>query len=273
MPLIATFAGVEAKLRRANAHLEVINDEIGKFNASDPYHFFTEYDEVRQQMVARAKAVIHPDEELWATVIGDCVHNFRSALDHLAHPLLTLAGETPKTGRGGTAFPIYDTCVGPKGGPRTPAITGESGAVGGPVLAFVKGVQPYERVDDPDQHPLWVLSELDNMDKHRALTTTSFALQDFSLGKLEMWDVAVHFDHIGFVGAFNEKTELARWSVTPTGPDPHMNVGGNGATDVAFDSSCGPAADRLVLPTLDEIKCYVTNIIEVLKVKAWEGGF
>jgi hypothetical protein len=266
--LVATFSGVNAKLRRADTHFKAIEHEVTQFLSSNPYRFIGEYDSSKGQLVAKARQVVHPDTDFWATLIGDCVHNLRSALDHLAHQLLAIQGGTPKIGRGGTAFPIYDTSVGPKGGPRTVHITGDPGSVSGPILTFVEGVQPYNRVNDPNGHPLWILSELDNMDKHRSLTTAAGALSGFSIGIGNMGDINLYFDFVGFTGPFDETTELARWKATVTGPNPHVDMYPSGPIDVLFDATAGLAAGRPVLSTLTELRDYVTNIIEILTIKA-----
>lgn len=267
MALIATFSGVNAKLRRANGHLQAINDEISKFLASNPYRFIGEYDQARSEYVAKARQVVHPDVDGWATLIGDCVHNLRSSLDHLAVQLLLSQGGVPKVGRGGTAFPIYRTAEGSKGRTRPAHISGLTGTVSGSVHAVVQGVQPYNRVDDPNGHPLWILSELDNTDKHRALTTGTAALGGFAIGIGSCRDVALVFDFVGFTGPFNEQTELARWAVTPTGPNPYVDINANGPIDVVFDLTTGPAAGRPVLATLTDLRDYVSNIIDVFWIK------
>lgn len=270
MARIASFAGVDAKLRRANEHFEVVERELTQFMRSNPYRLVAKYDPTERQIVAKARAVIHPATDRWACLIGDCVHNVRSALDHLACQLLLLAGGIPKMGRGGTAFPILDTFTGPKGGPRAVAITGTSGAVSGAVLAFVEGCQPRERRGDEHGHPLWLLSELDNMDKHRELTTTATRMEGFSIGLRTVRDVDLHFDFVGHWGPFDETTELAKWTVTPTGPNPEVEVNHTGSLGIALDPAIGPAAEKQVLALLTELREYTGNIIECLKWLAFK---
>lgn len=142
-----------------------------------------------------------------------------------------------------------------------------SGNVAAEVLAFIEGIQPYERAnrgDDPLTHPLWVLSELDNMDKHRALALTGVALSDFAVGIVEAQDIKLFFEQVGFVGRFDENTELTTWAATVTGPNPYMDVQPHGTIDVALAPPCIQVGE-LLIPTLEGLRDYVTDIIEVLK--------
>lgn len=264
---VVEFPGVDAKLRRAETHMQAIKREVAEFAAPNPNHFVTEYDYARGQMITKPSPSLFARRDDWSTVIGDCVHNLRSALDHLAHELVTLGGGVPRSGRSGTAFPIYDTKVGPKGGPRVVQIVTDTGNVAPEVLAFIEGIQPYERAnrgDDPLTHPLWVLSELDNMDKHRALALTGVALSDFAMSINGMRDIDLYFEQVGFVGTFDEDTELATWTATVTGPSPYMDVQPHGTVDVALAPPCIQAGEPLI-PTLESLRDYVTDVIDILK--------
>lgn len=107
---------------------------------------------------------IGPD---WALVLGDCVHNLRSALDHLAYQLVLLDGQQPCRQ---TKFPILKERAMKKGGHEAepfiqPPIKGRE------ILERIERVQPYfgigrTLVDEKDSY-LWSLSKIDNIDKHR----------------------------------------------------------------------------------------------------------
>jgi hypothetical protein len=103
--------------------------------------------------------------------MGDVIYDLRSALDHLAWQLVIANGGTPVTPEDNagpsTAFPIFHSKEGAKGGPRPPVSI--AGGVNTAALAVIERLQPYHRVDDPQLDPLWQLSELCNTDKHRLL--------------------------------------------------------------------------------------------------------
>jgi len=96
--------------------------------------------------------------------MGDCIHNLRCALDHIAYALV-LANNGEPTIR--TMFPIYDL----------PHVYSEQvktrlAGVAEKPAAFINSVQPYHRGHLHPNHTgtmPWVLDKLENIDKHRRL--------------------------------------------------------------------------------------------------------
>ena len=82
--------GVRAKLHRAQTHFENISTEIksllgpGGYSEEVVGHHFE-----NRELVIRAKAPKTVDSGL-SLVLGDCVHNLRSALDHLVLQLAVI---------------------------------------------------------------------------------------------------------------------------------------------------------------------------------------
>lgn len=97
--------------------------------------------------------------------VGEVVHQIRSALDHLANRLVRAAGHQP-TRR--TSFPNHIR-------PPRKAVAIHPG-VDPKALSVIDQVQPYHRRHEPDHHPLAVLNELWNIDKHRNLSLTATLL-------------------------------------------------------------------------------------------------
>jgi hypothetical protein len=94
-------ASIRAKIQRAEKHISDLNVEVSAFLATNPY-----------------SAIRHDDPKtgnyelrLWTrdclpqllTILGDAIHNLRSALDHLACELVRANGGTVTDQ---TAFPI-----------------------------------------------------------------------------------------------------------------------------------------------------------------------
>lgn len=266
MALVVTFRGVDAKLRRADEHLKSIENHISKVVTTDPDRFVSQYDQRRGKVITRPHPSLFVDRDYWASIAGDFVHNLRSTLDHMAHQLLILQGGTPRLGRGGTAFPILDTKVGPRGGPRQVHISGDVGTCGGEVLAYVESLQPYHRGNAAHSDPLWVLSELDNMDKHRTLAMTVTAMTGFRVAIVSGGDISLHFDTVGYVGPLYENTELACWQVAVIGPNPHVEVEVSGQLHETFDVPCINAGHSVV-PALTHLRDYVKDVLDVLQEK------
>ena len=100
-------------------------------------------------------------------ICGDCVHNVRSALDHLAYVLaIQHSGQNPPPNERNLQFPIcgsrphFDT----KGNWISP--------LSDTAKTFIERVQPYNGLDPVNPSTLGILADFDNSDKHRLLNVT-----------------------------------------------------------------------------------------------------
>jgi hypothetical protein len=75
-----------AKLRRAHAHRKTLQKLVDEFEASEPYTLTPEPGERPNEMAYRVSIRREAPTEI-STVVGDVLHNLRSALDSLAHQL------------------------------------------------------------------------------------------------------------------------------------------------------------------------------------------
>ena len=80
---MAALYGVEAKLARARDHYKTIHASTFLFQQTETHSFRVEVHGKGHKHVYRAVDP-KPIPEHWPAVFGDCVHNLRSALDHLA---------------------------------------------------------------------------------------------------------------------------------------------------------------------------------------------
>ena len=160
------------KWGRGEEHLRSLQRAFKEFGNSDFYEVSTELD-YKGRPVARTRNVTRPDPEL-SLVIGDCVHNFRSALDNLAYVLATAnTVPFPDSYTGTTAFPIFET--GPKFRERGRAgATYKMRGMSRSAIASVQRLQPYHRRKHPELWALWMLKELSDIDKHRLLHLTAW---------------------------------------------------------------------------------------------------
>ncbi|MEA2998554.1 MAG: hypothetical protein QOK17_387 [Sphingomonadales bacterium] len=126
------------------------------FFDSKPYELFPEQDPNTGEHVYRVR--VHkcvPDE--FSIIVGDVVHNLRSALDQL---VCGLVRANRKQVTGGNGFPIM--------GSRKSfedAAVGKLKNVGAKADRFIRRLKPYKG----GNASFWLLSELDNMDKHNAI--------------------------------------------------------------------------------------------------------
>jgi len=170
--------GVELKIGWAQKHLDAIDATIGSYFAEEPYMRVREYDPQHGQRLAGIRMLKTPPTNL-ALMIGDYLHNIRSALDHLAWQLVIASGREP-TSR--TEFPIYkDASIYEE---RTSGIAIKP-FVTEDIRTLVESTQPYHRGNDARTHPLWTMHCLSNIDKHRTLHTASIWIERgerFTLG-------------------------------------------------------------------------------------------
>ena len=160
---------IDAKLDRADEHLQSIEDVIDKDDVSKLLKTWTDRD--RKGRVRVRVKEIEEFPGVWDAWIGECIYNMRSALDHLAYGLnIVGSGEDPPPNGGISQFPIYSDRHtyrrgGRRGRPARPLIEHfPRGA-----RAAVERVQPYHgRKNDPaGARRLSDLAELSNIDKHR----------------------------------------------------------------------------------------------------------
>jgi hypothetical protein len=163
--------GAIRKLRRA----EGLAEEVGQMclhAARDNEALDLEYQQLndRKEHVWRLRDSVFCDPQL-PIVLGDAVHNYRTALDHLAWSLVKLAHFSPSNK---TFFPVKE--VEPREG-RNNITIDERIQPTNPINAYVQSVQPFVTYLDSGYFaPIAQLHRLDLADKHRVLLVSVVAL-------------------------------------------------------------------------------------------------
>lgn len=170
-PVVHPLAGVVAKLRRSDVHLVSLYRKVEAYVDSAPYGLVAQRDSDGNGLFV-FRVTREPPLE-FATLVGDILHNIRSALDYIAHELIKRNG-FPTTTR--TQYPICGTVS-----------DFDNEAIGQNRLGGIS-LQGYRIIDalQPHQmrspytfahHGLWHLHKLSNLDKHHALTLSAFSTQ------------------------------------------------------------------------------------------------
>jgi hypothetical protein len=201
-------------------------------------------------------------------IIGDCVHNLRSTLDHLA---LALASRhtpvmTPKQ-IAGSEFPVF--------GDRS--MTGKEevskiGCIAPPAQAIIKSLQPHHQGSRYRDHPLWQIHDLDRIDKHRALALCVTVPRSGD-GGIEIAGVGITYpgetewniqrDSLYFVSAPGDMevdAVFAKYAAIPIYPDREMRLNPSLPLKVAFAKG-SPAAGQSVVPALQGLCDFVGNVV------------
>lgn len=251
------------RLDRADEHFADLQAEIGAYLGARPYRLVARR-EASGEYVFRAFIDREPPDRL-KVLVGDVCHSLRTALNQLAYVLATPkgAGEPPTP----LEFPIFKdaadySAMDPKS-PTRPARRGGLYKVRGiepAAQAVIESLQPYH-ASDPEQHELWLIHELDVVDKHQKGLVTGTILQGASMGINEMHggDLLIH--HVGGgvrSGPFQNGAEVARFSYTGGSGPMRMNI--NPTFAVAFNPK-GPGRGAPVLECLTRLRNYVRNTV------------
>lgn len=160
--------GIRLKVIRAQEHLDAIFKVIEPMR-DGKFRIISKYDP--DSGLCRLTADFPKVAPALSVIIGDCLHNMRSSLDHLIWQLVINNGRRPSKAN---QFPISNHAIGFKGQLMRDRLCG----VHLKAKTLIDALQPYRRGQpDCDLHPLWALNELANLDKHRTLalvTVVSF---------------------------------------------------------------------------------------------------
>jgi hypothetical protein len=153
----------ELRLERALHHLQSLKAEVARWKEKRPYRVVNEPHTYPGYKVVKVRVLEDPPPVL-GSIVGDCVHNLRAALDNLVYSLAESrhGGPLPSDIEGKPQFPIFrerDKFLS-KGKDRIRDIAPEAQAI-------IEGLQPYHRGSVYWDDPLWQLHELSNRDKHR----------------------------------------------------------------------------------------------------------
>lgn len=160
--------GAHLKIERARKHIADLDAERTTFLGSNVYSgkptFVPETNRTRFIM----ETVPGIPEEI-PIILGDVVHNLRVALDYLACELVRSVGVEPKR----VYFPIFENAEKYKAGSdsQTKGMPEEAKKI------IDKNIRPWGGTNDG----LWVLHQLDIVDKHRLLVTTAMKVGSWSV--------------------------------------------------------------------------------------------
>jgi hypothetical protein len=163
-----SFHSPKAKLERAYERLAEVESRVASFTASSKHRIVVQKDPA----TGRTRVVLESAENVPVEInlaFGDCVHNLRSALDHLMGLLVLklVPGADPDH----IYFPIRENekalISALKDGKVGKAMATPIGQKIG--ASIVNDLKPYGALDNPFR----ALTKLDNIDKHRLLLTVS----------------------------------------------------------------------------------------------------
>lgn len=165
-------ASSDAKIDRAFEHLETLETDVrAAWAESGPYSVrFSEVDP--ETGWCEVSLVPAPEIPRFGVIMGDLMHNLRSALDYIVTALVDATDGVTLSRH--HQFPIFSNPADYLAKVGDPAA---APAVFGPLRHLVLGtglieqLQPYKANPDPREDPMWHIHRFSNADKHRKITT------------------------------------------------------------------------------------------------------
>jgi hypothetical protein len=237
--LPAHLRGVWAKWNRAVEQLDALSKEILAFGSTTHAWGIRAYIDHGN---GRYRFLLDPAWEAntvyrWGAIVGEIVHDYRSALDQLVSQLVILNDGTPDRRH---SFPVlrdepthgFETMRKPG---AKPSKHGPLFGISDDALAIIERCQPYQ---PDDSGLLYRLHSLWNTDKHQQLIPTHLIAPRPTL---KMSDVL-------FQGRppdrFDGNTYVVEVNAMPVGPEPSVDIEPHTPTDVAFQDG-GAVVDEL----------------------------
>jgi hypothetical protein len=160
------------RLARAKEHFDLLNAELDRFLESNTYTIDAER---RKGHIELRAGQVTPVPAAFGPIVGDCLHNLRSALDHLAFQLSAANCEGQQRARveRATAFPIFDDAErfgerDRQGRPSRRSGLWKMQGMAEEVREAIEALQPFNSSVPAGQYSyLSLLRDLSDTDKHR----------------------------------------------------------------------------------------------------------
>jgi hypothetical protein len=224
-PLIAP----SVKIDRARKHLAELEAETAAFLKANPIQFLPDHEHVFKGALFSFTLRFPPVPLALGAVLGDVIHNLRTALDLTASDLARINGASPE----GVYFPFcedadfLDSMIKRRNFDRA----------GSDAVALLKELKPYRG----GNVALRALHEMDVEDKHKALIPN---LMSVGSPIIQMWE--------------DDGT-----------PNPRVIGDPNAPSSVEFVFPAGLGLDgREIVPTLHEMVKLVEDIVEAFRALA-----
>jgi hypothetical protein len=260
------------KIIRAEEHLAAARAEFDFYREGDVYRVIGEFDPNGLEFVLRTE-LRYPPSPRFAILIGEFFNCLRSALDHLAFRMVRKHSPTRLSNPKSIWFPINETRLDRDGNeqPLSSLLKGVAG-IAEVTLTLIEQNQPYNRGEDASWHPLAIVQNLNNIDKHRTLVlTSSMAAQGGAFG-FKCGGQIVRGTYL--TGIFKPGAEVARFEFTPAEAEAYgcvsieaMEMYGYAPIEPTFNEP-EPPLDRPVYDVVEECLLFVRRLISMIASSA-----
>jgi len=200
-----------------------------------------------------------PNVTRWALLVGECVHNLRSALDHAVYECS--GPDAPD----GCQFPVFrdDSYLSLPERAKRGYLYKVRGIKDDRVRAIIQTAQPWNRKERPELHPLWVLHRLDIQDKHRLLTPVASVPRNLRMNvRAEFFDDANHAVHASGPEwiPFERKAEVLTVRTSQPARKVYVNLDGQYGIGLAVEG-----LDLGLQSTLNKLSQYTRRLLEEIR--------
>lgn len=286
------------KINRAESHLRNLETEISSWVHKNPYAVRYEYDPHagafdtpgsamsyilgnpvllpgrtaitptpeygRGVLTVYVSVAAQPPPDPISLLVGEVLHNLRSGLDNLAFALANaFTKPLPEAIAKRSEFPIFGNVAAYGSGVASSGVAKVQGW-DPRAQTVVEGLQPYKRGDDFASDPLWILHELDRINKHRLLPTCAV----WPTGT--QWTPArfSNVRQIGpgtikqFAGPIHADTPVQQiCGIHPIDPNREMNVDIRPSLVIAFGQEMTVAAGIPIAQALGECLWHIRTVV------------
>ena len=254
------------KLCRAEEHMNVLEGELQAFLTPDSYRIeraFRRDDKSESGMISGSlvRRVFFSELPLprWGTLVGDILVNLRAALDHAVYAIAYSGNPDSFINYRRTEFLICDSERAFRQKKRS-ALRGLPRAA----VAVVQQSQPYVGTDDVTNHPLWVLRELSNLDKHRFIPLTTWIAHKLELEITSVSPgVVIHSKEIMHHIRSGDEFVRIHLSYPPTETDPFVDMDRSYWFTIALDENI-PWGGKQVQSAMYELIGSVESTLNLL---------
>jgi hypothetical protein len=170
----------DLKVQRAGQHLDEVKEVMAAYASKNPYRAVRVRQPKGQRHVwlYRLEMTEEPDPMI-PVIIGECLYDLRSALDHLAVAM------APRKRKANAAFPVETTDPWQKDAAgnfvypheRRQSFTSKVKDMPAEAVEMIMTAQPYQR-ENSELETLSLISRLENADKHRTLIAIGHGIVD-----------------------------------------------------------------------------------------------
>jgi hypothetical protein len=253
---------VRGKVNRAQEHAQSLSNDISAAvrGPDNPYRLVPELDLDAGKCSLRVEKVAEFPRPQWETVVGEIVHNLRSALDQLAYQLALLNRADDDALRG-CEFPIFVDRDRFNGGSKGSGVY-KMRALATRDQHIIESVQPF----DFPEHPLWVLQQMSNSDKHRLGVSFADTIGlPVTIGP-RFIDLDASMERWEPLGSYEDGQVIQIFKVVRTGLNPRVEVKFRPTISVTVDEGIGRTPSHIgqVVPKLLRI---VDQIVETFALR------